>query len=109
MPHRNEQPTLFELTGVDEFELPRGLPREQASRSVTPKSGSSTPEVNGSFREPGVFRADSPLTNMPLGEVCAACGCEIAGSGFVISRDPVPITAESSSGDRHPVGTGLDY
>src|SRR6516225_6908624 len=84
MAHRNEQPTLFELTGVDEFELPRGLPREQASRSVTPKSGSSTPEVNGSFREPGVFRAVSPLTTMTLREVCAACGREITGSGFVI-------------------------
>jgi len=26
-----------------------------------------------------------------------------------MSRDPVPITAESSTGDRHPVGTGLRY
>ena len=28
------------------------------------------------------------------------------GTGSLVSRDAVPITAESSSGDRHPVGTG---
>jgi len=34
MPHRNEQPTLFELTDCDE--PLRSLRREQASPSVTP-------------------------------------------------------------------------
>jgi hypothetical protein len=31
-----------------------------------------------------MFRAVSPLANMPLHEVCAACGRDIRGSGFVI-------------------------
>jgi len=29
MQHRNEQPTLFELTARGEFESPRGLPLER--------------------------------------------------------------------------------
>jgi recombinational DNA repair protein (RecF pathway) len=31
-----------------------------------------------------MFTAVSWLANMPLHEVCAACGREISGSGFVI-------------------------
>jgi len=46
-------------------------------------------EADVSQRSTGVFRAVSPWAKMPLREVCAACGREITGSGFVISRDPV--------------------
>jgi hypothetical protein len=60
MPHRNEQPTLFELTACDEFESLRGLPLEHSSRSLTPKSDPSSPGGTGSPTEPGVFRAVSP-------------------------------------------------
>jgi hypothetical protein len=35
------------------------------------------------------------VRELPLHEVCAACGREISGTGFVIARDPV--------------GTGLNY
>jgi hypothetical protein len=84
MPHRNEQPTLFELTACEDFEPRRGFVFEPLPSSVPPKSDLSTPEGNVSPTEPGVFRAVSPWASMPLHEVCAACGREISGSGFVI-------------------------
>jgi hypothetical protein len=36
MPHRNEQPTLFELTACGEFEQPPGLPRDGAAPGPSP-------------------------------------------------------------------------
>jgi hypothetical protein len=84
MPHRNEQPTLFELTACGEFESFWGLPLEQRSPSLRPKSDPSSPGGTGSPTEQGMFRAVSPWASMPLHEVCAACGSEITGSGFVI-------------------------
>ena len=44
MPHRNEQPTLFELTARGEFEAPRGLPLERSSLRVDPESVPPTQE-----------------------------------------------------------------
>jgi hypothetical protein len=32
MPHRNEQPTLFQLTACDDFELSRGVALESVPR-----------------------------------------------------------------------------
>jgi hypothetical protein len=84
MPHRTEQLTLFELTGCDDFEPLQGLAARHASSSVIPKSEPLTPEVNVSSGEAGVFRAVSPWATLPLHEVCASCGREIRGSGFVI-------------------------
>jgi len=84
MPHRNEQPTLFELTARNEFEPSRGLPTEDEAADTTPRSNLSAPEANVSPREAEVFRAVSPWASMPLHEVCAACGREITGTGFVI-------------------------
>ena len=80
MTHRIEQPTLFELTGCDEFVSPGGLPPDD----VTPNADLSTPEPNVSSRERVLFRAVSPWASMPLHEVCATCGRQITGSGFVI-------------------------
>jgi len=84
MPHRNEQPTLFELTASGEFEPRLGPAPEYPSPSVTAKSALSTFEDDVSPTEPRAFRAVSPWASMPLHEVCAACGREIKGSGFVI-------------------------
>jgi len=84
MPRRSEQPTLFELTACDEFEPLPGLPLEHRWPSLTPKSDPSSPGGTGSSTEPGMFRAVSPWASMLLHEVCAACGREITGRGFVI-------------------------
>jgi hypothetical protein len=81
MPHRNEQPTLFELTAFEDFEPPRGLRPSDGAPDVAPKSAS---EANASPAGPEVDRAVSPWAGLPLHEVCAACGREISGSGFVI-------------------------
>jgi hypothetical protein len=84
MPHRNEQPTLFELTASDEFEPRLGPAPEYPSPSVTAKSALSTFEGDVSPTEPRASRAVSPWASTPLHEVCTACGREITGSGFVI-------------------------
>ena len=84
MPHRNEQATLFELTACDTLESPPGLPPEKAVPGVTPRPDTATPEGNICPTEPGVFRAVSPWASIPLHEVCAACGREITGSGYII-------------------------
>jgi hypothetical protein len=84
MHHRNEQPTLFELTACDDFESLQALAGGHVCPSVIPKSDPSTPEGTVSSGEAGVFRAVSPWAGMPLHEVCAACGREINGSGYVI-------------------------
>ncbi len=83
MPHRNEQPTLFELSDCDEFDPLRGLPPDRAAPDVT-KSDRSIPEGNSSPTERAAFRAVSPLASLSLRDLCAACGREISGSGFVI-------------------------
>jgi hypothetical protein len=101
MPHRNEQPTLFELTACDEFEPLQGLPAGHASPNVTPESYPSTPEGNGCPTEPRVSRAISPWAGMPLHEVCAACGREISGSGFVIlDYEELGAFCDQECGDR---------
>jgi hypothetical protein len=82
MPHRNEQPTLFELTTCDEFEPPQGLALEPVPPSVIPKSDPSTPKRNVFPTEAGEFRAVSPWASMPLNEVCTACGREITDPGL---------------------------
>ena len=82
--HRNEQPTLFELTACDDFEPPRGLPPEKAVPSVSTRSALLTSKGNVSSTDPMAFRAVSPWASMPLHEVCAACGRQITGGGFVI-------------------------
>ena len=102
MLNQNEQPTLFELTACTEVEPLRGLAPEHAAPKVAPKSDPSVLEGKVFPRERQAFRAVSPLAAMSLREVCAACGREISGSGFVISRDPVPIIPR-------PRRTGLDY
>jgi hypothetical protein len=84
MPHRNEQPTLFELKACGDFQPLQGLDIRHASPSVISKSDPSTAEHNVSSEKAGVFRAVSPWASIPLHEVCGACGCEIKGSGFVI-------------------------
>ena len=84
MPHRVEQPTLFELTACAVFEPSRGLPPVDEPPDVTPKSDPSAPEANASPVGPEVDRAVSPWAGLPLHAVCAACGREITGSGFVI-------------------------
>ena len=85
MPHpRSEQPTLFELTPCTEFAPFRGLPLEHPVPNVTPKSDPSVLEGEVFPRERQAFRAVSPLAaDMSLHEVCAACGREISGNGFV--------------------------
>ena len=101
MQHRNEQPTLFELTACDQCEPPRRLPAEHVAPDVTPRSDPSAPEANGSRTEPGVFRAVSPWARMPLQEVCAACGREITGSGFVIlDYEELGVFCNQDCGDR---------
>ena len=101
MPRRNEQPTLFELTACDDFEPVQGLAAEHVSPSVIPKSDPSTPEGNVSSWEAGVFRAVSPWASMPLYEVCAACGREIKGSGFVIlDYEDLGAFCDQDCGDR---------
>jgi hypothetical protein len=80
MAHRNQQPTLLELTAVDKFEPPL----EPAPPSVTPKSDPSAQKDNSSPTESALLRAVSPWASMPLHEVCAACGRQITGCGFVI-------------------------
>jgi len=77
MHHRNEQPTLFELTACDDFESLQALAGGHVCPSVIPKSDPSTPERKVSSREPGVFRAVSPLVGLGLHEVCAACGVRL--------------------------------
>jgi hypothetical protein len=84
MPHRNDQPTLFELTACDDFEPLQGLAIRHASPSVISKSDPSTAERNVSSEKAGVFRAVSPWASVPLHEVRAACGRQITGSGYVI-------------------------
>ena len=85
MPHRNKQPTLFELTACDELEQLRGVAAGHAQPNVAPKSDPSTPEGNVSpTGPPQMLRAVSPWAGMPLHEVCSACGRQITGSGFVI-------------------------
>ena len=83
MPHRSEQATLFELTTDDVLEPPRGLPPGDAS-PVTPKPDLSAQEGNGLPTESALVRAVSPWASMPLHEVCAACGRQITGTGFVL-------------------------
>jgi len=101
MPHRNEQPTLFELTTCDGFDPPPGLPTEDAAPDATPMSNLSAPEAKVSPREPGVFRAVSPWAGIPLHEVCAACGREIKGSGFVIlDYEELGAFCDQDCGDR---------
>jgi hypothetical protein len=46
MTHRDEQPTLFELTAWDEFEPPEGPPPGDEAPDVTPKSDPSAPEAD---------------------------------------------------------------
>jgi hypothetical protein len=85
MPHqRSEQPTLFELTASNEFDPLGGLPLEHAAPKVPPQSDPSVVEGKVFPREGQAFRAVPPLAAMSLREACAACGCEISGSGFVI-------------------------
>ena len=84
MSHRNQQPTLFELTTCNKYELLRGLPSEHSAPNVTPKPDSSVLEGSVSPAERQAFRVVSQLACMSLREVCAACGHEISGSGFVI-------------------------
>ncbi len=85
MPHRrSEQPTLFELTACNEFDPPRGPSPEHAAPKVAPKSNPSVLGGKVFPRERQAFRAVSPLASLSLHEVCAACGREISGSGFVI-------------------------
>ena len=84
MPHRNEQPSLFELTACDESNPFGDFRLEKAGPGVTPKSDSSTPKGNVSAKESLVSRAVSPWAGMLLHEVCAACGRDISGTGFVI-------------------------
>ena len=84
MPHRIEQPTLFELTASNEFDPLGELPAEHAAQKVAPKSAPSLLEGKVFPGELQAFRAVSPLAAMSLREVCAACGCEITGTGFVI-------------------------
>ncbi len=84
MPHRNEQPTLFELTACDELELLEGIPAEKAAPNALAQSDPSVPAGSVSVPEGQVFRAVSPLASISLRDVCAACGGEITGRGFVI-------------------------
>jgi hypothetical protein len=84
MPHRKEQPTLFELTVCDELEPHLEPALEPAAPTVTLKSDPSRREGNVSPSGPRPFRAASPWTSLPLHEVCAACRREISGGGFVI-------------------------
>jgi hypothetical protein len=100
MPHRIEQPALFELTAGDEFGPRRGRAPEPASPGVTAKSDPSTPEGNVFAREPGVFRAVSPWASMPLRDVCAACGREISVAGFVILDEELGAFCNQDCGDR---------
>ena len=101
MPHRNEHPTLFELTACDEFEPLRGNAPELAPSNVTAESDPSTPEGSVSRKELGVFRSVSPLASMPLHEVCAACGREISGAGFVIlDYEELGAFCDQDCGDR---------
>jgi hypothetical protein len=67
MPHRIEQPTLFELIPCNESEPLRGIATAHASPNVISKSHWSIQEGNVSPPEPGVFKAVSPWANMPSG------------------------------------------
>ncbi len=79
-----EQPALFEVPE---------LPGRAEAPSATPEMSAQPfePDVTGSSAggprraEPGSFRAVSPLTNMPLHEVCGFCGAEVCAPGFVIA------------------------
>ena len=71
MQHRNEQPTLFELTACDDSEPVQGLAAGHASRSVISKSDPSTPEGNvssgaGVFTGGGSSDATCPFSG-PVG------------------------------------------
>jgi hypothetical protein len=101
MRYRIEQPTLFALTACDAFEPPRGIAAGHALPGVAPESDPSTPQGSISPREPGVFRAVSPWASMPLHEVCASCGREITGSGFVIlDYEELGAFCDQDCGDR---------
>lgn len=81
---RSEQPTLFRLNACGEFDPLGGLPLEHAAPKVAPKSDPSVLEGKVLARERQAFRTVSPLAGMLLCEVCAACGREISGTGYVI-------------------------
>ena len=101
MPHRNEQPTLFELTACDDFETRQVFVFEPLPPSMTPESEPSAPEGNVSPAEPEVFRAVSPWARMALHEVCATCGREIAGGGFVIlDYEELGVFCDQDCGDK---------
>jgi hypothetical protein len=77
-----EQPTLF---GAAQAE---GLRDENDARSPTCRISAGArgggQEAEQSNPQGAAFSALSPLSNMPLREVCAYCGKEIQLPGFVI-------------------------
>jgi hypothetical protein len=79
-----DQLTFFGLTACEELEHVQGLPPEKTAPNVPAESGPPVPANSVSAPEGEVFRAVSPLASISLREVCAACGHDISGRGFVI-------------------------
>lgn len=94
-----EQPTLF---GAAQAE---GSRDENDARSLTcgisagAREGGQ--EAEQSNPRGAAFSAVSPLSTMPLGEVCACCGKEIQPPGFVVRDfDDLGAFCNEACGDR---------
>jgi hypothetical protein len=97
-----EQQALF---GAAEVEGTHRESEPRATREAQSGTGSATPqgahEADQRSLQQTTFRAVSPLSNTPLGDVCAHCGNEIQPPGFVI-RDYEELGAfcNETCGDR---------
>jgi len=76
------QLTLFEPIVCDGYR-PRKPAADHTSPDATPESNSLIAGSNSSCPQQD-YVAISLLAGLALFEVCAACGCQIIGSGFVI-------------------------
>ena len=79
----NEQPTLFEAKASGPGAVAKSIP-ERPTADPLLNGHPAGPGPNSFLPEKEEFRAVSPLSNMPLREVCASCHAEILERGFVI-------------------------
>jgi len=81
MPHRIEQPTLFELTVCDESEPPRGLPLSDGAPDVAPRSDLAASEANApqrGRRSAGLFHRGRACHSMRSAPPVGARSPEVA-------------------------------
>ena len=58
--------------------------------------------ASSQIKQPPEYRAISPRTSMPLHEICAACGRQVSGTGFVIlDHEELGALCDPDFGDRY--------